>query len=276
MIIGLAFYWLKRNQFSAKAVVRKQFAHIELSESQLQIGLYYRHQKSTETIIDIADIVSCEVKLNEQTINLINQQTGHGFNHDIEQDLRNVFTKAQVDKMVDGRIRQVSLVLKSSNEKNYTICLYMRKGSDRITKKTYSVVINDVIDWCWLMAEKINASETGKRKKKPVTPIATVNAIEQSQVKTPLHHQAAAIRTVTHEVENSSNNQDTHVSEEQPKVIGKVDGAKNANQAPPSNTINTELVNALEKLVELKQQGFLTQQEFTKAKENLMQSLFDQ
>ncbi|PCH95752.1 MAG: hypothetical protein COB83_07850 [Gammaproteobacteria bacterium] len=278
IVIGIVFYWFKRNRFSAKSVVRKQFAHIELSESQLQVGLYYRHQKSTETIIDIADIVSCEVRLNEQTINLINQQAGHGFNHDIEQDLRNVLTKAQVDKMVDGRIRQVSLLLKSSNEKHYTICLYMRKGSDRITKKTYSVVINDVIDWCWLMAEKINASETGKRKKKPTTPVTIVNTIEQSQQQTSLHRQAAAIRTVTHELEKSPENkekdQKQNASKEQP-IKWQVSAAEKASRTPPSNTINTGLVNALEKLVELKQQGFLTQEEFTKAKENLMQSLFD-
>ena len=164
IVAAVGFYFFKRNQFSAKAVVRKQFAHIELSESQLQIGLYHRHQNSADTIVDIADIVSCEVKLNNQTINLINQKTGHGFNDAKEQDLRNIFTKEQVDKMIDGKVRQVNLLITDIKEKSYMVCLYMRKGSDRVTKKTYSVVVDDLIDWCWLIATKINADGTKKKK----------------------------------------------------------------------------------------------------------------
>jgi len=271
IVIGVAFYWLKRNRYSAKSVVRKQFAHIELSESQLQIGLYHRHQSSTDTIIDIADVVSCEAKLNEQSINIINQEIEHGFNHDKEQDLRNIFAKEQVDKMVDGKVRQISLLITDNHEKNYTICLYMRKGSDRITKKTYSVVINDLIDWCWLIAEKINSNNTDKRKKKPVISVAS-NSIEKSQEQVPLHNQAAAIRSVTHDVVTAQ-------EQEQPKkkatAVNVIEEVKSTSQVASNNTIDTELVNALEKLVDLKQQGFLTQEEFIKAKENLMQSLFD-
>jgi len=276
IIIIVIFYWFKRNRFSAKSVVRKQFAHIELSESNLQIGLYHRHQKSTETIINIVDIASFEVRLNEQTICLINQQSGHGFNHDIEQGLRNVFATEQVDKMIDGKIRQINLLVTDVNKKAYTICLYMRKGSDRITKKTYSVVIDDVIDWCWLIAEKINSAETEKRKKKAIIPSEEPdNAQEEYQRETPLHNQAAAIRNVTHEADKATRSKEYTVPEEQLKIVGKVDNSEKIKQAPQYNTVDTELVNALEKLVELKQQGFLTQAEFIKAKENLMQSLFD-
>ena len=51
--------------------------------------------------------------------------------------------------------------------------------------------------------------------------------------------------------------------------------AEVVDQRNPNNTINTELVYALEKLVDLKKQGFLTLEEFTKAKENLISSLFE-
>ena len=47
------------------------------------------------------------------------------------------------------------------------------------------------------------------------------------------------------------------------------------NQIHQENTIDTELINALEKLVNLKQQGFLTMDEFSKAKEKLLKGLFD-
>jgi len=271
IVIGGGYYWLKRNRFSAKSVVRKQFAHMELSESQLQIGLYHRHQSSTDTIIDIADIVSCESRLNEQALNLINYEVGHGFTHDKEQDLRNVFAKEKVDKMIDGRIRHVSLFITDAHGKTYTVCLYMRKGSDRITKKTYSVVIDDLIDWCWLIASKINANETEKRKKKSI--VSTVTE-ESSAVQVPLHNQAEAIRAVTHEAVKAPQNIKEAPLEQEAVVTNKI--VEKSVEAPlTENTINTELVNALEKLVTLKQQGFLTQEEFIKAKENLMQSLFD-
>ncbi len=273
--IGVVLYWLKRNGFSAKSIVRKQFAHIELSESKLQIGLYHRHQRTTDTIIDLADIKSCEVKLNEHTINLISEQPGHGFNHDKEQDLRNIFAKEQVDKMIDGKIRQVSLCFNDTKERSYTVCLYMRKGSDRITKKTYSIVIDDIIDWCWLIAEIINFDETEKRQKPITPPVSIVEIDEQSKNEVPLHAQAAVIRPATHQAITPTQNTEADLPQEQLKVVEVNVNAESDEVVGQSKTIDTDLVNALEKLVNLKQQGFLTQEEFIKAKENLMQGLFD-
>ncbi len=278
--IGVVFYFFKRNKFSAKAVVRKQFAHIELSESELQIGLYQRHQSSTDTIIDIVDITNCKVKLNNQTINVINQKAGHGFNDAKEQDLRNILTKEQVDKMVDGKVRQVNLLITDINEKYYTVCLYMRKGSDRVTKKTYSVVIDDLVNWCWLIATKVNPDETGNRKKKPAIPSeSSIDLAEQRQNQKPLHDQAAAIRSITHDALKTPHGEELELTNEQSVTQ---EDKEDVNLAEPleqnnvnSNTIDTELVDALEKLVNLKQEGFLTQEEFTKAKENLMRSLFE-
>ena len=60
-----------------------------------------------------------------------------------------------------------------------------------------------------------------------------------------------------------------------PQLFCVAIGGVNVNQAHHVNTIDTELVNALEKLVDLKQEGFLTQEEFVKAKENLMRNLFN-
>jgi len=274
--IGIGGYFFKRNKFSAKAIVRKQFAHVDLSESQQQLGLYHRHNSSIDTIIDISDIAICEVKLNNITINVINQEAGHGFNHEKEQDLRDVFEKEQVDKMIDGKIRQVNLSFTDIHFKNYTICLYMRKGSDRVTKKTYSVVIDDLIDWCWLIAAKINASDTETRKKKPVIPLESIaDSIESNYNQTSLYNQPAAIRTTTHESLQAKKDLEDDLSQDQAETVVADEKIKVAEQRNQPSTIDTELVNALEKLVNLKQQGFLTQEEFTKAKENLLRSLFE-
>ena len=249
--------------------------------------MYHRHKKKPDTIINIADIVLCEVKLNDTLVSVINQKGGHGFDHGKEQDLRAIFAKEKVDKMVVGKVRQISLSFTDIQNKNYIICLYMRKGSDRVTKKSYSVVINDLIDWCWLIATKINPDETKKRKKKPVIssePI--IDSAEKKHNENSLHSsshsfsysQAAINRSAAHEALKAQ-----HSAEEELAQQARV--TREANEANESkatveplsqkSTIDTELVNALEKLVDLKQQGFLTQEEFTKAKENLLRSLFD-
>lgn len=288
VIAGAFYYLMQRNKFSAKALVRQQYAHLELSESKQQIGLYYRHKSSTETIIDLADIVSSEVQLNENSISLINHETGHGFSDDKEQDLRAIFTKEHVDKMIDGKIRQISLQLIDKQKHSYVVCLYMRKGSNRITKQSYVKVIDELIDWCWLIGKQINSEHTGERKVAPV--VESVKAAVEQKKSTPLHSQAAAIRPVTHKVSVEPEEQSKTQSKPKPKVLAnateqvankvvtkpKVSPASDTMVAKnTSSTIDTELVNALEKLVALKQQGFLTADEFAQAKAKLLKNLFD-
>jgi len=299
-IIGGAFYYLvKRNKFSAKTLVRQQYAHLELSESKQQIGLYRRHKSSAEIIIDLADIVSSEVQLNESCINFINHDVGHGFSDDKEQDLRAIFTKEHVDKMIDGKIRQISVQLTDKQKHNYVVCLYMRKGSNRITKKSYAKVIDELIDWCWLIGKQINAGQTSERKVKAVAESAESAAQMAAQQKkaAPLHNQAAAIRPATHktlvEPAEQSKTQAKPTFNPNPKakvivanateqVANKVVAKPKAPQTSAAivakhtnSTIDTELVNALEKLVALKQQGFLTTDEFAQAKAKLLKNLFD-
>lgn len=277
-IVAIGFFMFKRLQFSAKAVVRKQFAQLKLSDSQQQVALYHRHQNTADTIINFSDLVSCEVLLNNHSISTINHTAGYGFDDDKEQGLRALFAKEKITKMVDGKARQISLLLCDSHDKSYTVCLYMRKGSDRITKKTYTVVIDDVVDWCWLIAEKINSKETATRPIKPT--IETQAASEQkAQQQMPLHDQAAAIRpTKAERVILSDNSVSTATTSENNTSAAKASEAvnKTSGEGHHNSTINTELVNALEKLVNLKQQGFLTQDEFAKAKEKLLQSLLNE
>jgi hypothetical protein len=283
VLLGAIYYWFKLKSHSVKKIVRKHYASLELSESSQQIALYQRHQRTPETVIDIVDIVSSEVKLNEHSISVINGQTGHGFNNDKEQDLRTIFVNEKIDKMVDGKIRQVAVLLTDNRNNCYTVCLYMRKGSNRITKKSYTKVINDLFDWCWFIGEKINADNTEKRKvKQIVLPKEKTNNISTKNNNTSLHNQAAAIRPVTHKIDNARQTRATDEPSSKLKVVNNNHSAELVgkesreahNQVHQNNTINTELVDALEKLVNLKQQGFLTTDEFSKAKEKLLKDLY--
>lgn len=255
MSLGTIYYWFKRNRHSVKAIVKQQFASIKLSESCQQIGLYHRHQRSTKTIINIVDIVRSEVKLNEHSISVINAQLGYGFNNDKEQSLRAIFVKEKTDKMVDDKVRQITLLLTDNQKNSYTVCLYMRKGDNRITKKYYVQVIDELIDWCWLIGSKLNADETDKRKVQSIVlPNKKTEIKPNKQNEIALDNQATTSRPVTHKIDHVSQ---TRADEE----------SSNAHQ---NHTVNTELLNALDKLVNLQKQGFLTMDEFSKAKENLL------
>ncbi|MBL4764491.1 MAG: hypothetical protein JKX67_04315 [Colwellia sp.] len=282
VLFSIIYYWFKRGGHSVKTIVRRQFAAFELSESGQKIGLYHRHQSSAETVIDIVNIISSEIKLNEQSISVINPQLDYGFNNDKEQDLRTIFANEKVDKMVDGKVRQVSLLLTDKHKNSYRVCLYIRKGSNRITKKPYEKVINEVIDWCWFIGGKLNADNTDKRKA-VVLPIEKAEKKSKKKSVISLHHQAAAIRPVIQKKVNASKPLSADEISSTLKVINEhrclaKPVAENSSaahsQVSQNDTINTELVNALEKLVNLKQQGFLTMDEFSKAKNKLLKNSF--
>jgi hypothetical protein len=150
----------------------------------------------------------------------------------------------------------------------------MRKGSDRVTKKPYSVVIEDLIDWCWTVAQKINPNNTEKRREK-VTKASDskTTSVEQRNKKLTLHKQASANRPAVANILQQEQTVAKAISQEKPEEREvELDNAT-SEQLKQSGSINTDLVYALEKLVDLKQQGFLTLEEFNKAKENLLNSL---
>jgi hypothetical protein len=266
-LISAIYYWFKRNRYSIKTIMNKQFASIELSESCQQLSLYQRHQKNADTVIDIANIVSSEIKLNEQSISVVNAELGYGFNNDKAQYLRTIFIHEAVDKMVDGKIRQVSLLLTDKQKNSYTVCLYMRKGSDRITKKPYVKVTNELIDWCWFIEEAINGDETDKRQSLVLLKKNTESKLTNDDT-TPLNSQPLVPDELspTLDVVNKNKHSAELVSDESNAVHDK---------AQPKNRVDTELVNALEKLVNLKKKGLLTTDEFSKAKESLLKDLFE-
>jgi hypothetical protein len=276
--IGSILFLLKRNKISAKSIVRKQFAQLELSESKQQIGLYHRHQKAVDTIINIIDIASFEVKLNEETVNSISREVDGGFNDDKEQDLRVTLNKEKTDKMIDDKIRQVTLSFTDIHTKNYVVCIYMRKGSNRVTKKAYSAVIDDLIDWCWLIATILNPDDTGIRKKKSVIPHRQKkNIVDQKSHTASLHEQTASNRLSTYKNKQAHDISDDDVKEnsDTPEPVALNNSIETVGKVQQNKVVDSVLVNALEKLVELRKQGFLTQEEFTEAKKNVLGSLSD-
>ncbi len=270
------FYKIKIKKISAKAMVRRQYADINLDEEKQVLNFFKRHQKTIDKSIELHNIQQCQVLLGDNVIATIDGSVEQGFSDQQEQTLRDIFHREQTDKMVDGKIRRISIVISDNEQHSYIVCLYLRKGSDRITKKNYYQVIDDLIDWCWLIAQKINAENTGNRKEKP-----KVSAAEKSQLEhklhneTPLHKQAAIIRPLTHQKDPQTNEPAINKQpEELADTTGYPEVQINNEKAVNAGLVDTELVNALDKLVRLKQLGFLSTEEFSQAKAKLLKNLF--
>jgi len=286
-IASYLFYQTKVNNKSAKATVRRQFAHISLDEEKQAVDLFKRHQKTAEKSIELEDIKQCQILLSDNIIGTIDDDAGKGFSDQHEQTLRDIFNKEHTEKMIDGKIRRINMVI-TDKKHSYITCLYLRKGSDRITKRGYYQVIDDLIDWCWLFANKINPDNTGNRKAKPKISIAKQAQSEHKlHDETPLHKQAAIIRPATHKETSQSNETILSKAIEKPMVAsttdlpnGETNNEKDNDNGTEKNIntglIDAELVNALEKLVKLKQQGFLTPEEFSQAKAKLLKNLISE
>ncbi len=279
LFTGYFFYQVTIQHKSAKALVRREFSSLSFSNEKRELHLFKRHQHEADKIIPLADIKQCQLLLGDLAIATINPTLGYGFDDQQDSAVREVFYIEHIAKMIDHRVRRISLVIKTSEKNSLIICLYLRKGSDRITKKSYYEVVEDVIDWCWLISAQINTKHTGERTSKPTVTAADIAQAEHKvHDDTPLHKQAAIIRPATHpqpsidaelialsqcaEIQTSEKN-DNNITQE----------TQNDNVTLESAKVETDLVNALEKLVKLQQQGFLSADEFSLAKAKLLDSL---
>ncbi len=271
-ILLLAYlFHLKNIQInSAKSLVRRAFSALAITDDGAAIGLYKRHNHKVQKVIALSNINQCQLLLGDHVISTINNTQGHGFSDQQEYKLRDIFHTEYIDKMVEGKMRRINLEIYSNDKNKYVVCLYLRKGSDRITKKSYYEVVDDVMDWCWLIARSINSEQTGKRAiKTTITAADIAKAEHKTHDDTPLHTQAAIIRPATH-----AHNQ--HEIKENNALLykeRKIESAKTETNNEESDKVATDLVNAIEKLVKLKQQGFLTNDEFLQAKAKLLGSL---
>ncbi|NQY50452.1 MAG: hypothetical protein HRT50_15375 [Colwellia sp.] len=277
LLAGYIFYQVNIRQNSAKSFVRREFANLAFTGDKSALNLFRRHQHKAETTIALTDITQCHLLLGDLVIATINTTLGHGFNDQQEQALREIFHQEQVNKMVDGKVRRISFDIYTGEKNKYIICLYLRKGSDRITKNSYFAVVDDVINWCWQIAAEINGEHTEERSLKPKITAAEIALAEhKTHDDTPLHTQAEIIRPATHPQPPAAVNGRAQMTETR---IPQQDSASItlANHHDTTTIeaakVETDLVNALEKLVKLQQQGFLSSDEFSQAKAKLLDSL---
>jgi hypothetical protein len=265
--LGLfTFAWYLRNNLGRKPhFLSQQWVNFDINKAKKSLTLYKRHHQTTEQVVEISSLKSSKILLNDEVISIISSDKDQAFSSAIEEQVLAAFAKEHRLKMIDEKQRKIQLHLTDNQDKEYSLCLYYRVGNIRQTKLKYSKVIDKVIDWHWLFAQYINADNTGKRRVKVKLKTEVTNS--------------AAKKT------NSSTILTQKTDNEQQTEITKSPRSKNKNIENPKTfeTINniganqdTELVFALDKLVEMKKQGYLSEEEFNTAKTKILKDLADE
>ncbi|TWX51056.1 SHOCT domain-containing protein [Colwellia hornerae] len=248
LVIAVVFYLLRPKKINKKAKLRSQFARFELDSSQTAVLFYKRHQSEIDSQLAIDDIAKSEILINDSNVSIINKDIDHGYSEQYENQLRLSFNQAHRHKLINDETRQVQLYLTDKNAKIYVVCLYLREGNQRLTKTKYFDTLESLIDWSWFIAKQLNPDATATRP------------IQVTVVK-------SAIKKVTKKAKNKPDAIEIPVIEEP---------LPNKQTAAALHDIvvhDSELINALDKLVDLKQQGFLTDEEFSLAKAKILSDM---
>lgn len=242
--VAIAIYRIKYSQRYKNAVIKRQFARFELRNNNQQIALFNRHIKEATLELTLADISQCQLILNDNLLYTLSSQEKLGFNEGTELNIRKSFAVADREKMVDNHTRQFTLTI-VANGHQYPICLYYRRGNQRLTKTKFTLVLEQVINFCWQLSATITPEHTGERE-----------LAQQAQMITSHDHVIAPSQVTIQTKETATNSAQESIAIAE--VVAEADG---------------QIVDALEKLATLKQEGLLTASEFEQAKSKLLHDL---
>ncbi|OKY26678.1 hypothetical protein [Thalassotalea sp. PP2-459] len=252
---------------NAKKLLRSHYATFTIDKEKAELLLFKRHEKTASARIAINNIMKNELYLNGELISTIDKNSP--FSNKAEARIDQTFKEEKRHKMVDNKVRKVVMIIHLQNQETKQLCLYLREGNQRLTKARFEQVQQQVIDWCWLISHQLCKGTTEKRviKPKPVEPT-------QKQRVTHTSIQSAAAKankqetTPTHD--SSQHTEKAMTNHKAPKH----QDAKPAQKVTAKNEDNDEvLINSLNKLLELKSQGFLSEEEFNRSKARIIDKL---
>jgi hypothetical protein len=159
-----------------------------------------------------------------------------------------------MDKMVPGKTRLLALEFIRQHKQTIFVCLYFRQGSRRVTRQPYRICVELLFDWAWRMASFIKPNALGQRIK------PTPNEMGRFH-RAPLKPQQPVNKTVELDKTTDKASLSTEDTEQNSSI-------KEPTAIEPS--LAPSIVFELEKLVQLKDQGYISEQEFGRAKSKLL------
>lgn len=276
IIIGGALAWLaknKKSQQAVKSLLHKNYARFELSIDNKQLALFHRHQQTPALTLDVSSITRSDVLLNDEHLLSIEADIS-GFDEQQEQLLESKFIDEKRIKMVDHRTRKIDLNITDKDGVVYGICLYFREGNQRLTKAKFGKITDEIKEWCWFISKQMSPEKTGKRIVKIVQPQP------QQIVAKPKNKANPEVAADALDTEPASEKSSKPIAVEKPETAQNVNTSENpkvnlnkAISSINSSDMDTQLIEALDKLANLKAQGYLTDDEFIRAKTKILADL---
>lgn len=270
-IVVSYFAFLRKNNAKKQHFLHDQWANFEIDSGTKSLSLYKRHVQEVEKVISISSLVRSELLLNDEVISTISADATQAFSNELEEIVLTIFAKEHRLKMIDEKQRKIQLCLTDDQNTRYLFCLYFRVGNIRHTKLKYQNVINKVIDWQWLFAQYINAEATTKRKIK-------VKLIREKVDKQIINSASTPEQVAPETLEDNSTEvtQTSNISTNTSENNNIINSNTQLNSAEDSADLDTKLVSALDKLVMMKKQGYLSDREFNIAKAKILKDLVNQ
>ena len=244
------------------SLLNKNLVRFQYQPTTQTILLFRASQKKAQKTLSIVDVLRCEILLNNNVINIINDQPDNAISNQTEVDIRDLFVDEHSNKMLDEQSRRIEMIL-SNKDNSYTVCLYLRKGSSRLTAYKYYEVIDMLIDLCWVISKRINPGATEAR----LIPVVAKAAASIRPRVVPQLRKDGNIVDIYQPVKSIATS----------KKSEKIQARDSINVDTPmlQATHQTKVVDALEKLASLHQKGHLSNEEFTLAKTKLLQNILD-
>ncbi|WP_448214014.1 SHOCT domain-containing protein [Colwellia sp. MEBiC06753] len=279
---GLKF--ILKQKMSISRFYHSQHTHFDVVDNGKIIHIFDYHQTTPCKVIDAANIQSMTIKLTNQTIAEISNESL--MNNAIEEKIRAAFNAEKREKMVPNKLRHIQLIFTQKGSEETSVSLYLRKGDHRISKANYQMVIEQIIDTFWQLLP--NTSQTREHsqhttivnKSRPIkAKIRRLNQVRRS----PLDESSAgnssqnesvkAKLTPTSQAPNKAATQAPNQATTPEAVIPNATVENAINNTVNNAQIDAQLVEALDKLVNLRKQNFLTDIEFEQAKAKLLKGL---
>jgi len=211
--------------------LRSTFSHYLYNEETQQLSLFINEQNTPDRSFPLNTVSQYQIILNTQVVFSFNRDENLLFSQYIIDQLKKTFDQESHHKMIHNRIRKVSLVITIDSKTNYTICLYLRKGNRRFTKKRFNEVLEELITWCFITL-------------KSTEDISNILASNSS--------------TIVHE--------NSKVNLAEPSLSQPAE----SNEKKLEKSNDADVINQLDKLITLKYEGLLSEDEFNLAKAELL------
>lgn len=253
----LVLLYLVRNQVQhqVRRLLRQNFVRFELNVEAKQLNIFKKTQIGASFSLALADIAELKISLNNEELYSLSNQSDFLFTDEIEQLIRKHFKDEYQNKMFDHTVRKIDLMILDQSNKHFLVSPYLRQGNQRMTNGQYFDVVEQVVDLCWALNPTLHPGvkvERVSKKADEVKPVFAADAQSRPNKQSPM--------TAATKQQTENQRQDANQSFSEQKTI-----------TTEQDQHDDEVVDALEKLVNMKREGLLTEQEFSLAKQKLLQ-----